>query len=481
MTASVGRIENLRPAGAGRFAAEYVPPADAHPQVAIVSARSGNRWGWTAIPLSGRGMAVARSAPGAAIQVTIGNAVFGPVRADRAGNATVPVVVPAGVAYAYHGDERLELNVPATLHVHVALARAAATADVEQVVPFRVFAVTAAGAPRSGAPVVARVLQGDVGEIVEVGPGEYAGTWRLPPGLAAQATLSAGLADEPGRTSAAVLARPAGRPARIAVEAARRRIVAGDVEPLALRVSVADAAGNAVDAAPSLHATRGLVSAPVAAGPGAWEATLAISRARGARETLVVARAAGLEGQIAIEVIPEVVPDAPRERRVFVAPKGGVVAGRGGVWAPAIGARRFRTGLLDGRLALSLEAGAFVRDRTDEVTFGAQRLDVRGRVLYVPVIASNPDRAGRRSTSARVGVGRRGRRARDVRGVRAVPVRDALGGGRRTGSSGRRRVGAPHRPCDPVRRGGGRLAGRPGIRRAPRLADRPWSLARVPL
>jgi hypothetical protein len=131
------------------------------------------------------------------------------------------------------------------------------------------------------------------------------------------------------------------------------------------------------------------VSAPVAAGPGAWEATLAISRARGARETLVVARAAGLEGQIAIEVIPEVVPDAPRERRVFVAPKGGVVAGRGGVWAPALGAEGgFRTGLLDGRLALSLEAGAFVRDRTDEVTVGAQRLDVRGRVLYVPVIAS---------------------------------------------------------------------------------------------
>lgn len=392
VTTSVGRIEGLRPLGGGRFSAEYLPPPQAHPQVAIVAVFSSDRWGWTAIPLAGQGTAIARSAPGAAIRVTIGDAAFGPVRADPSGVAEVPVIVPAGVEYAYHRDEPLELNVPPTSHVHLVLGRSAAAADAEQVIPFRVFAVTAAGTPRVGAPVAAEVVRGEVAGLVEVAPGERAGTWRLPPGAAGTVEVTARLQDEPGFVSTAALELLAGTPARIELEADSRRVVAGEAPALALRVRVTDAAANPVDAEPSLSATIGEVSAPVAVGPGAWQAWLRVPDASGPGRAVVTARAARLENRMAIEVAPRAVPAAPpppRARFIAVAPKAGLAAARGGILTSALAAEgSYRTGLLDSRLAFVLEAGAFVRDRTDAVAVGAELLAIRGRVRYVPVIAS---------------------------------------------------------------------------------------------
>jgi hypothetical protein len=389
VTTSVGRTENLRSMGDGRFAVDYVPPTAANPQVAIVAAVADDRWGWTSIPLSGRGVATARSAPGAAIRVTIGDASFGPVRADDAGNATVPVIVPAGVTCAYHGRERLELDIPPTLHVHVALGRASAAADVEQVIPFRIFAVEAAGKPRTGAPILVQAERGDVGEVVEIAAGEYAGRWRLPPGPAGTARVSASLNDEAELVSAAALDRVAGPAARVSLEAERHQVVAGTSEPIVIRARVTDAAGNGVEAAPSLEATEGELSAPVAVARGTWEASLAVRRTARAGQAVVTARAAGLEGRLAIEVMPPLESGVPRERSVSVAAKLGVAAARGGVWSPMVAAEcGLRPGFLDRRLALVLEAGALVRDRTDEVPVGAELVAVHGRVRYAPVIAS---------------------------------------------------------------------------------------------
>ena len=284
--------------------------------------------------------------------MTIGGTSFGPVRADDAGNARVPVIVPAGVAYAYHGGDRLELNVPPTLHVHVALGRGEAPADVDQAVPFRVIAVTAAGAPRAGAPIRAEVDRGDVAAVVEIAPGEYAGTWRLPPGAAEKATVRVHLADEPGFTAAAALDRVAGSAARVSLEAERGRVVAGDHEPLVVRVRVTDAAGNAVDAAPSLRATGGELSAPRATERGTWEASLSVRQETRAGTALVTARASGLERQLAIEVMPPPGSGGPPERRWSLAPKAGVAGARGGVWSPMLALEGgYRAAVLDGRLA----------------------------------------------------------------------------------------------------------------------------------
>jgi hypothetical protein len=390
VTANVGRIVNLRALGDGRFAAEYLPPPTSHPQVAIVAAHSAERWGSTAIPLWGRGLATARSAPHAEIRVTIGDASFGPVRADAAGEAHVPVVVPAGVERAYHRDKPLDLRIPPSLHVLVALERDAAPADVDQDVPLRVFAVTPAGAPREAAPVVVEVTHGELVGLAEVAPGELAATWRLPRGKAGPASAEARLADEPALASAVTLARAAGAPARVALESDRARAVAGEASPVALRVRVMDAAGNPADGEPRIAATLGDVSALVAIAPGTWEARLAVPAAVRwwARRSEVSARAGGVEGRIAIDIAPAPVPPGARTRRVSAAPKLGVAASRGGLAAAYLGAEgAYRPSLLGGRLSLALEVGGFVRDRTDEVTIGEQLLTIHGRARYLPVIA----------------------------------------------------------------------------------------------
>ncbi len=104
---------------------------------------------------------------------------------------------------------------------------------------------------------------------------------------------------------------------------------------------------------------------------------------------LVTARASGLERQLAIEVTPPPGSGGPRERRWSLAPKAGVAGARGGVWSPMLALEGgYRAAVLDGRLALLIEAGAFVRNRTDDVQVGAQAVGVRGRVRYVPLIAS---------------------------------------------------------------------------------------------
>jgi hypothetical protein len=391
VTTSLGRVGGLRALGGGRFELDYLPPPTAFPQVAIVAAAACDGWGWTAISLTGHGIAIARAAPHAAIRVTIGGASFGPVRADAAGEAKVPVVVPAGVDRAYHRDKPLDLKVPATLHVHVALGRDAAPADAQQEVPLRVFAVTSSGAPRAGAAVLLEVTSGEVVALTEVAPGELGATWRLPPGAAEPATATARLADEGGLASAASLSRPAGAAARVAIEADRVRAVAGVDPPIALRAAVTDMAGNPVGDPPRFEAALGALSAPRATGPGAWEARLELPAAvkRAVRTEVVVRAAGGIEGRVAIDIAPPPVPPWLRVRRLSAAPKLGVSASPGGLAAAYLGAEgAWRPALLGDRLSLALEIGGFVRDRTDDVTVGAQSLAVHGRARYVPALAS---------------------------------------------------------------------------------------------
>jgi hypothetical protein len=284
VTTNVGRIENLRAVDAGRFEADYVPPREAYPQVAIVAAVVGERYGWTSIPLSGRGVATARSAPHAAVRVTIGGESFGPVRTDWSGEARVQVIAPPGERFAFHRDRPLDLNVPPTVHVHVAAGRLVAPADAEQRLPLYVFAVTAAGAPRAGAPVVLDVSQGTIVDRAERASGEIVATWRLAPGAAQPATATVRLADEPGPKFAVTVARPGGAPARVTLVARPSRVVAGEEAPVALRVRVVDGAGNPAAAVPRIESDFGEVSAPVSAGDAAWEARLGSHRrsARGA-------------------------------------------------------------------------------------------------------------------------------------------------------------------------------------------------------
>ena len=156
LTVNVGRVERLRPAGAGRFVADYVPPAERHPQVAIVAASAGGAWGWTSIPLVGRGLAVARSAPHARIRVTIGDAAFGPVTADASGEARVPVVAPPGARASPTSATSRSISTPrcctSTSRSGASMRRPMRAHDV----PLRAFVVAPSGAPRPAAPLQGR-------------------------------------------------------------------------------------------------------------------------------------------------------------------------------------------------------------------------------------------------------------------------------------------------------------------------------------
>ena len=78
LSASVGRIENLRAADHGSWTADYVPPDDELPQVAILTAAARGEVAWTAIPLWGQGDAVVKTRPRGSISVEIADRTFGP-------------------------------------------------------------------------------------------------------------------------------------------------------------------------------------------------------------------------------------------------------------------------------------------------------------------------------------------------------------------------------------------------------------------
>ena len=131
--------------------ADYRPPEECYPQVAVVSAVADGEWAWLAIPLVGQGDALVRTSPRAVISVRIGVREFGPATADGWGRALVPVVVPPGVRSAWHGRREIPLQLPDMRRVHVALDGGSLAADRAGEVVVRAFAVREDGAPGEGA------------------------------------------------------------------------------------------------------------------------------------------------------------------------------------------------------------------------------------------------------------------------------------------------------------------------------------------
>lgn len=301
-TVSVGEVRGIRAVAPGRFEAQFLPPREGWPQVAIVTARVGDRFAWTSLLLHGRGIAVAHTRPWASIRVTIAGDEFGPARADQHGDAHVPVIVPPGVRFAYHGEKPLDLRVPPALHVEVVPERTSIRADREENVPLRILAVSPDGSPRGRAPLELSTTAGEVDRPEELAPGEYVSRCRLEPGPAGEVRITARLSDEgPSRTVA--IQRAAGPVARVQVEPDPPVAVAGREGPIALRIRVSDAAGNPVDAAPILASSFGSMSRVEARGVGLYEAALVIPQQRGRTVAAnVTARVGDVTGAASVEL-----------------------------------------------------------------------------------------------------------------------------------------------------------------------------------
>ena len=181
--ASAGRIANLRSDGAGRWTAEYLPPDDTVPQLAIVSALAAGEVGLSVLPLWGQGDAVVKTRPRARIEVQIGSERF-PAIADETGIAVVPVNVPPGVHAAKHGSQSIDLHVPPLRLIHVMLDRDSMRADRPGEAQVLLFAVGADGRAREGARFIVHATRGEIGQPRPRAPGVYEATWSFTPGKA---------------------------------------------------------------------------------------------------------------------------------------------------------------------------------------------------------------------------------------------------------------------------------------------------------
>jgi hypothetical protein len=417
LVASAGRVEGLRPAGDGAWEAEYVPPAEAYPQVALVAALVDGGCAWTAIPLVGSGEAVVRTSPGARIEVTIGEETFGPARADGRGIALVPVRVPPGVTHAVHRGQRIDLGVPPVAHVAVVAAAARVRADEDRVVTLHALAVTPDGRPRAGAPLALAASAGAVSPPAEIAPGVFEARWRLAAGAAGPVTVAATLGGEEVGARAVVL-RDAGPPARVRVEPDRAALAPGD-GALRVRARVEDAAGNPVADGAEVAATFGAVSRWEAVGPGAWEGRLDVPASRGGRDALALkVRSGAAEGERVVALVPgpatgiELEPAGGalerRRRRTRLAVAAVDAHGNAvDVGAPAAsagaGALAAPAPIAPGRWALAYRAPGGDRAAVETITVRAGGMERVARFELVP-----PRREREASARAGLGAGRGG-------------------------------------------------------------------------
>lgn len=303
VSASLGRLDPPSAVGGG-WEADWHAPPEGPPQVAVLSAASpdGAACGFLPVPLDGVGDALVRTRAGASVQVRIAERTFGPAVADAAGLALVPVEVPPGVDAAYHGTRRIPLDVPPTPHVGLLFGAATAPADRATVVPVLVFAVTPEGRPREGPPPQIGASSGTVAQPEPAGPGAWRVAWRLPPGAAGAATVTAVLPGDP--QVQASLARVAGPPASARVALDRPRAMAGQ-RPVTVVVSLADAAGNASDADLQARVDAGEVGPPERLEAGRYRlAWTPPARLEGRRDAELTVRAGAATASARLGLVP---------------------------------------------------------------------------------------------------------------------------------------------------------------------------------
>lgn len=182
---SVGEIQNLTHLGDGRFTARFVTPRVNYPQLAILTAadlRDPDRvFGAVAIPLLGKTDYPLQANPGSSVVLRIGGREYGPVKANAAGRAAVPVIVPPGIEAATKVEVRsgqtledeIDLRVPETRRISVMPTRRGVPADGTTDVLVRVAAFTPTGQPDTTAVVTFAATAGNVSPARHVGNGIY--------------------------------------------------------------------------------------------------------------------------------------------------------------------------------------------------------------------------------------------------------------------------------------------------------------------
>lgn len=192
LTTSVGELENLTRMDAGQFNAIFKPPADATPQIAVITVadrRDPNKtYGHVTVPLTARIDYPVRSKAKSKVLVQVREREFGPVDADSRGRAKVPIEVPPGendaLLVTLLGDERFEeelsLEVPISPRVRMLPTYEFVPADPYAPIPLRAVVSKSTGGPDSRARVFFTATGGEVSEARHEGNGVYSATWSPP-------------------------------------------------------------------------------------------------------------------------------------------------------------------------------------------------------------------------------------------------------------------------------------------------------------
>ncbi len=313
VTASAGRIEDVKRLPAGGLSARFVAPAGRVPQVAIVAAVGrtprGVVDGWVAIPCSGQADARVRATPGSEISLNIGGRRFGPRVAGTDGLAVIPIVVPPGVREAHHGFKPIDLGVPETPLLHAVLERSSVLADRTERVRVLAWVVAPHGAARRGDAPVFEPSRGSVA-VFERQPGEIEGIWTLPPGRAGEERVVVRLASSPVSRTVLRLQTEVGPPAVVAVSFDRIAAVAGVEEGVAVAARALDAAGNPAPAVLDIEAEGAALSDVKQLEPGVLIARLHAPGSLGRRTEAVVRASVVGAGISSTRTLP-LVPGAP--------------------------------------------------------------------------------------------------------------------------------------------------------------------------
>jgi hypothetical protein len=324
LSANVGQVQNLRRDGPETWIADYLPPDDLFPQVAIVAAVADDELVWTPIPLSGRGVAQVRTRRRARISVKIGRNTFGPAQADAHGEALVPVIVPPGIHEAWHGRQRIALQVPPIPRLHVVALQDHARADRVERITVVVLATEEDGRPLRDGRLRLVPARGETSYPGRREPGEYRAQWTLSPGRTGKLRLTARISESDAPAATAQIAVEPGPAAVIDLVADRQAVAAGSGAEVVLSAHARDSMGNATSEPLELAGLDGLGTI-TQSGPLQWR--LRPSDAFGGRAFLyVAAHPRGREtprASLTLRLVPSEPASASVEPAVAVARVGG--------------------------------------------------------------------------------------------------------------------------------------------------------------
>ncbi|MBN1605016.1 MAG: hypothetical protein JW940_00200 [Polyangiaceae bacterium] len=313
--ASIGALSAPRASEHGRTTAVFRPPDGSFPRVAVIVAASddGSIVDWGLIRLYGRPIVATTSEPQARVRVRVAGEEYGPVQSDARGRAELRVLAPPGVREAHAvardelGNERtitLDLGVPAA---HTTFAICPSHSE-----GLFVFAVDAAGDPRSDLRITPRSSIGVLSQPKRAARGYYWSTLSLPSSalLGQPIHLEAKVEGGQGPSAACDTVVAGEAPNSLKLHVVPNRWIAGSNQPLEVRASVGYAGARKPRQVPLLAtADSGKISPFVATSAGLARATWRLparlgGRARArlsvqtaglspARDTLVIALVPG--------------------------------------------------------------------------------------------------------------------------------------------------------------------------------------------